>query len=120
MARLIEACNKAGLPEIGPTRLQMEFNARSEKTVTVHAARKWLMGESIPTQEKLRILAQWLHVPPDWLRYGSGEATSRPTDSSNALPSSDMRLFSDIRLLTAENKKLIDGIVSLLIKAQKS
>jgi transcriptional regulator with XRE-family HTH domain len=41
--------------------------------VTVHAARKWLQGESIPTQEKLRALAGWLDVPADWLRFGNGD-----------------------------------------------
>ena len=28
------------------------------------------MGESIPTQEKLRVLARWLSVRADWLRFG--------------------------------------------------
>ena len=48
----------------------MRFNGHP---VTVHAARKWLQGESIPTQEKLRALAAWLDVPADWLRFGNGD-----------------------------------------------
>jgi len=39
----------------------------------LHAARKWLQGESIPTQEKLRALPTWLDVPADWLRFGNGD-----------------------------------------------
>ena len=37
--------------------------------ITVHAARKWLVGDAIPTQDKMRALAQWLAVPADWLRF---------------------------------------------------
>ena len=56
--------------------LLRKFNVRfAGRPVTVHAARKWLVGEAIPTQEKLRTLADWLGVPADWLRFG-GEQRS--------------------------------------------
>lgn len=54
-----------------PTQLAREFNIRyGGQSITVHAARKWLIGEAIPTQEKLRALAQWFGVSAEWLRYG--------------------------------------------------
>ena len=51
------------------------FHVKNPRTTNCrkHAARKWLQGESIPTQEKLRALAGWLDVPADWLRFGNGD-----------------------------------------------
>ena len=55
-----------------PTLVANEFNLRYwGKSITSHTARNWLLGKSIPTQDKLRVLADWLHVSPDELRYGT-------------------------------------------------
>jgi hypothetical protein len=59
-----------GMPA-SATELQRAFNAQNPKlAVSVHAARKWLMGEAIPTQARLRELAAVLAVSPTWLRFG--------------------------------------------------
>jgi transcriptional regulator with XRE-family HTH domain len=72
--RLQQALRNAEHSPQSPTQLAREFNERFKgHPVTVHAARKWLQGESIPTQEKLRALATWLDVPADWLRFGNGD-----------------------------------------------
>jgi hypothetical protein len=56
--RLQQALRNAEYSPNSPTQLAREFNVRfAGHPVTVHAARKWLQGESIPTQEKLRALA---------------------------------------------------------------
>jgi hypothetical protein len=53
------------------TELQRAFNARNPKlAVSVHAARKWLMGEAILIQARLQELAAVLQVSPTWLRFG--------------------------------------------------
>jgi hypothetical protein len=87
-----------GLPP-SPTVVAREFNFRFVgKPITVHAARKWLVGDAIPTQDKLRALARWLDVSIDWLRFGS-QAGSAPTEGVSphwvaATPEADlMRLF---------------------------
>src|SRR5881409_3250771 len=70
--RLQQALRHAHYPPDSPTKLAREFNIRfSGRPVTVHAARKWLVGEAIPTQEKLRMIAQWLGVPAEWLRLAA-------------------------------------------------
>lgn len=62
--RLQMALRNADYSPDSPTQLAREFNIRfTGRPITVHAARKWLVGEAIPTQEKLRTLAQWLGVP---------------------------------------------------------
>ena len=66
-----------GMPA-SPTELQRAFNARNPKlAVSVHAARKWLMGEAIPTQARLRVLADVLQVSATWLRFGEEVAVSK-------------------------------------------
>ena len=40
---------------VSPTTVQRKFNALSgDAPVSVHAVRKWIMGESILTQERIR------------------------------------------------------------------
>lgn len=82
-ARLKESLKLShGLPP-SPTVLAREFNFRfAGKPITVHAARKWLVGDSIPTQDKLRALASWLAVPVEWLRFG-GTRTETPVLTGN-------------------------------------
>ena len=36
-----------------------------------HFGTNWPLGKSIPTQDKLRVLADWLHVSPDELHCGT-------------------------------------------------
>ena len=56
--RLQLALKNAHYSPDSPTRLAREFNIRFDgRPITVHAARKWLVGEAIPTQEKLRMIA---------------------------------------------------------------
>ena len=69
--RLTCALDEAGM-KASPTALAKAFNAQADGPVTVHAVRKWLVGESIPTQAKLIILAKLISVPVTWLRFGEG------------------------------------------------
>ena len=60
------------------TALQRTFNERyPELAISVHAARKWVMGESIPTQARLRAVADVLQVSATWLRFGEEVAVSK-------------------------------------------
>lgn len=38
--------------------------------MTLHGVRRWLLGESLPKQEKVLVLAEWLQILPQELRYG--------------------------------------------------
>lgn len=59
-----------------PSSLARGFNLRAEgAAVTSHAARKWLIGEAIPTHERILILARWLDVNAAWLRFGDAGNT---------------------------------------------
>ena len=68
--RLKQALQTAGV-RASPTVVANEFNLRYwGRSITSHTARNWLLGKTMPTQDKLRILAQWLQVGPDVLRFG--------------------------------------------------
>lgn len=68
--RLRRALDVAGVRP-SPTVVAHEFNLRYwGKSITPHTARNWLIGKSIPMQDKLRVLADWLQVSPDALRFG--------------------------------------------------
>lgn len=62
-------------PVNSPTWLAREFNIRYDgQSVSVQTASNWLSGNAIPSQEKLQILAAWLEVSSQWLRYGNDPA----------------------------------------------
>lgn len=69
--RLHDAMRAAGY-EARPAVLEREFNLRYlGKPMTLHGVRRWLLGESLPKQDKLLVLAEWLRIPPQELRYGT-------------------------------------------------
>ncbi len=68
--RLRASMEKAGY-EPKPAVLEREFNLRYwGKPMTLHGVRRWLLGESMPNQDKLETLAEWLIVTPQHLRFG--------------------------------------------------
>ncbi|WP_372657989.1 transcriptional regulator [Hydrogenophaga sp.] len=68
--RLKDAMTQAGYP-LRPVVLEREFNTRYwGRSVTLQAVRRWLRGEAIPSQEKLQVLADWLGIEPEVLRFG--------------------------------------------------
>lgn len=114
--RLQQALRSAEYTPDSPTQLAREFNARfTGQPVTVHAARKWLMGESIPTQEKLRSLAKWLNVTAEWLRFGTASANNTNT----SLNSSDAKIIASLRQLDEENRQLVFEFIRLLVRMDR-
>jgi len=81
----------------------------------VHAARKWLMGESIPTQEKLRSLAKWLNVTAEWLRFGTASANN----SNSSLNNSDAKIIASLRQLDEGNQQLVFEFIRLLVRMDR-
>lgn len=68
--RLQDAMTQAGYAP-RPVVLEREFNTRYwGRSVTLQGVRRWLRGEAIPSQDKLQVLADWLGVEPEVLRFG--------------------------------------------------
>ena len=115
--RLQQALRNAEYSPNSPTQLAREFNERfGGNPVTVHAARKWLQGESIPTQEKLRALASWLDVPADWLRFGNVENRK---GSAAAPLSVDVKLMALLQQLDEHHRAIAHEMLRALVRIYK-
>jgi transcriptional regulator with XRE-family HTH domain len=120
--RLAKALTEAKIDLASPTVFAREFNRRyTGKPVSTHAARKWLMGESIPMQDKLRLLAAWLGVSAEWLRFGDGGNAARNLAQSERLiyNSPDIELISNINMLNTEHKQVVREVVLTLLRLER-
>lgn len=95
-----------------------EFNPRADgAAVSVYGARKWLTGTAFPTQERLLILARWLNVSAQWLRYGEGKSDDCvAANDAVMLPREEVLLLNDFRLLDERSKQVVRELVASLIK----
>ena len=112
-ARLRQALENAHIGQM-PAEFIRAYNARADgSTVSVHAGRKWLEGESVPTHEKILILSRWLSVDPTWLQFGAESASGASMDviSEANLPTPQMLLLNDILALPEPAQRTIREIV---------
>lgn len=117
--RLQQALKNAHYSPDSPTRLAREFNIRFDgRPITVHAARKWLVGEAIPTQEKLRMIAQWLGVPAEWLRFGGPEQAAGQGDAGTVsrFESADVKLIADLQRLDEHHRQIAREFIRMLVR----
>src|SRR2546422_2850827 len=108
--RLRDSLKRAQADAGGAAALAREFNLRYDGTpVTVQAVRKWISGKSLPSQDKIRALALWLEVSPQWLRYGEGEggATRTLRQESPAYRADAAWLSKKYEALNDSHKKMI-------------
>jgi len=128
--RLQSALRQARQCSDSPTALARNFNSRYPGPgITVHAARKWLLAEAIPTQDKLRTLAQWLQVPAEWLRFGAqapscGHAATAAVDTETQsllaeMTRDELRLVEDLHALEVHDRHLVYELVNLLLNSQE-
>lgn len=114
--RLTAALAAAGVPA-NPGLLLAAFNRLDPRMqVTVFAVRKWLSGGAIPTQEKLQLLADWLGVSKQWLRFGeSGPAEWQACQSGAGLLPRDKRLLDDVHRLDELSRQVLEDLVTSLL-----
>jgi transcriptional regulator with XRE-family HTH domain len=116
--RLKSALNNAGL-SLKPSDFARAFNARADgAAVSIHAARKWLCGEAIPTHEKLVILSVWLGVNAAWLRFGDADAsvmTDEVIPEAN-ISTPTLALMNDILSLPEPAQQTIREIVDAFLR----
>ena len=78
--RFRTALKDAGI-RVSATVVANEFNLRYwGDGISSHAARNWLMGVSVPKQDKLMVLSKWLKISPEGLLFGT--PPPRPVDES--------------------------------------
>jgi len=117
--RLQESMLAAGY-EIRPVVLEREFNQRYwGKSVSVQAVRRWLLGDAIPTQDRLQVLAEWLNVDPHWLRFGeklSGSVTQQRKRWDAKMSPEERHAIEVFLQLPPEKRKMVGEIIHALAK----
>ena len=110
--RLRAALKDAGV-RVSATVIANEFNLRYwGEGISSHAARNWLMGVSVPKQDKLMILSKWLKISPEGLLFGT--PPPRPIDENmKADPMSlvDQQLVSRYLGLDPDHRRVVRDVV---------
>ena len=74
--RLRVALEAASYSTFKVSDIEREFNLRYVSgSVTPQAIYKWLNGQSIPSFDKIQVLADWLNVSAEWLKTGASNTT---------------------------------------------
>ena len=119
-SRLIAALAAAQEPTT-PSGFARSYNLRADGAeITVHGGRKWLLGEAIPTQEKLLILAKWLNVQASWLRFGDAQNSEYKAvpGGGGTLSTKDLVLINDIVSLAPIAQDVVRDLVDSLLRAK--
>ncbi|MDR3352134.1 MAG: hypothetical protein LBO00_03815 [Zoogloeaceae bacterium] len=120
--RLKDAMRKAGY-EPRPSVLEKGFNScYYGRSVTLQAAYRWLKGLSIPEQDKLQTLAEWLKMDPHVLRFGtqiSRNIAQRKKRWEEAIAGPEREVLEVFLALPAEQKKIARAVILALAKAGK-
>ena len=118
--RLIEAMQAQGYdPE--PAILEREFNLRYfGEPVTLQGVRKWLIGTSIPSADKLLTLAKWLDVPPEELAFNKDMQKAleqREINWQEEIGYKDKEIFEAFIALPTPQKKIVREVIVAFAKA---
>lgn len=121
--RLRAAMLAAGYPD-RPAVLEREFNSRYwGRSVTFQAVSRWLRGQSIPSQEKLLVLAEWLQMEPQALRYGE-QAVGRIRESrarwEDASHYQERATFEAFLALPQAERKIVREVILAFAKATRT
>jgi len=111
---------KQGMEAIGcknsPTVMADMFNAAFQgRAITPHTARNWILGNSLPTQEKMVRLASMLKTTPEQLRFGR---SSEKTLVIEGLEQSaeDQQFFKNYLQLNKSQQRLMRDLVGEIHK----
>lgn len=120
--RLQQSLARAGVSASSPTQLARKFNLLSPgNPVSPQAVRRWLEGTAIPTQDKLVVLADWLRVSAEWLRFGDAGKMTKTKQAviQDQQPSYDPRtLATMVELLTPANREAVWLMVKSLLASE--
>lgn len=117
--RLRDAMVKVGYVA-SPSVLEHEFNLRwYGRSISNQAAWGWLNNRSIPTQEKLQVLAEWLKLEPQVLRFGEAVRLSVQLHRQRwdeGVGYQERETFDAFLKLPAPQRKLIREIILTFAK----
>ena len=122
-AQRLALAMKAKGYEAKPSVLEREFNLNySGKPMTLHGVRKWLIGDAIPSGDKLLTLAKWLEIPPEELAFDKNilkAIEQRDSKWRQELGYKDKEVFEALINLSPSNKKLVRELIIALSNQHK-
>ena len=121
-SRLRQAMTDAGYAA-SPSVLEHEFNLRwYGRSISNQAAWSWLNSKAIPTQDKIQVLAEWLKVEPEVLRFGSAVRKSVQTHRQRwdeGVGYLERETFDAFLQLPAPQRKLIREVILTFAKVHQ-
>jgi hypothetical protein len=109
--RLRVALEAASYGKFKVSDIEREFNLRYVSgSVTPQAIYKWLNGQSIPSFDKIQVLADWLNVSAEWLKTGASNTTL------NAQSLIEKQGLESFLQLNNDHKYLILNLMQALLK----
>lgn len=120
--RLHDALVRAGYTA-SPSVLEHEFNLRwYGRSISNQAAWGWLNNRSIPTQEKLQVLAKWLKMEPQVLRFGDAVRNSIQKQKrwDEGIGYQERETFDAFLKLPAPQRKLIREVILTFAKVHSA
>ena len=102
-----------------PTTLMRLFNEEFDgKAVTPHSVRNWMIGKNMPTQDKLRCIANVLDTSIEVLCYGRSIEKTLTINAENGdeieLSTSQQQLVRKYIMLSDLQQRLVSDLVSEL------
>ena len=103
-----------------PTVLAKLFNSAFDgRAVTVHTARNWILGKSLPTHDKLVVLAKLLDTSAEQLRYGRHSEKTLTLMNADGieteLTASQQQLVRKYISLNKVQQRLVSDLVDELV-----
>jgi transcriptional regulator with XRE-family HTH domain len=116
--RLSQAMLAAGYDD-KPAVLEREFNTRHwGKPMTLHGVRRWLRGETLPSQDKLRTLAEWLKLDPQDLQFGQNHRVASPAARWDpGIGYQDREIFEAFLKLPVPQRKVVREVILAFVEA---
>ena len=101
--------------------LEREFNQRFwGASVSFQSARQWLRGDTLPQQDKMQVLAEWLNVEPHVLRYGehvTKRVQAKQKRWDEAIGYQEREVFEAFLSLPAPQRKIVREVILAFVKA---
>ena len=122
--RLIKALEAAGY-EAKPAVLEREFNLRYLGTpMTLHGVRRWLLGETLPSPDKVGLLESWLKVKFPQVRPVQAprrmvREEGAKSEWQAAVPQQERELVETFLALPLQQRKIIREVILAFARTPK-
>lgn len=119
--RLKAAMEAEGYPS-RPAVLEREFNTRYwGKPMTLHGVRRWLEGETLPSFEKVAVLAEWLRTTPEELGLAAASRAprveQRRANWDSGVGYQERELFEAFLRLPVPQRRVVREVILTFVKA---